>query len=164
MQIARRGYRVLFEREALAYDRAAPSATAELTRKVRTIAGNIQLFASHPWQNRLWLQTWSHKVLRLLSPYALVGAFGANLLLLDEAPYRWSLELQAVFYAAALAGFGWRSSAKTPTVLSVPYAFCFLNCATALAFVRFCSGRQKVTWERAADSAVPPASSTLRSN
>ena len=45
MQIARRGYRVLFEREALAYDQAASSASIELTRKVRTIAGNFQLFA-----------------------------------------------------------------------------------------------------------------------
>jgi cellulose synthase/poly-beta-1,6-N-acetylglucosamine synthase-like glycosyltransferase len=168
MQIARRGYRVLFEREALAYDRAAPSASVELTRKVRTIAGNIQLFANHRWllspfQNRLWFQTWSHKLLRLLSPFALLGAFGANLLLLGEAPYRWSLELQAAFYAAALAGFGRRNSARTSTLLSVPYTFCFLNWATALAFVRFTSGQQSVTWERGPDRAVPPASSTLRS-
>jgi biofilm PGA synthesis N-glycosyltransferase PgaC len=167
MQIARRGYRVLFEREALAYDRAAPSASVELTRKVRTIAGNIQLFSSHHWllnplHNRLWFQTWSHKLLRLLSPFALLGAFGANLLLLGEAPYRWSLELQAAFYAAALAGFGRRNSARTPTLLSLPYTFCLLNWATALAFVRFTSGQQTVTWERGPDRAVPPASSTLR--
>jgi cellulose synthase/poly-beta-1,6-N-acetylglucosamine synthase-like glycosyltransferase len=153
MQIARRGYRVLFEREALAYDRAASSASVELTRKVRTIAGNFQLFASHPWllnpfQNRLWFQTWSHKLLRLLSPLALLGAFSVNLLLLDKAPYRWSLELQAAFYAAALGGFGRRNSARTPTLLSVPYAFCLLNWATVLAFVRFASGQQAVTWER----------------
>jgi biofilm PGA synthesis N-glycosyltransferase PgaC len=158
MQIARRGYRVLLEREALAYDRAAPSASVELTRKVRTIAGNFQLFASHPWllnpfQNRLWFQTWSHKLLRLLSPFALLGAFGANLLLLDQAPYRWSLELQAAFYGAALAGFGRRNAAGTPTLLSVPYGFCFLNWATALAFVRFTSGQQRVTWERGPDCA-----------
>src|SRR5262249_27797650 len=169
MQIARRGYRVVLEREALAYDRAAPITSVELTRKIRTIAGNIQLFANHRWllnpfRNRLWFQTWSHKLLRLLSPFALLGTLGANLLLLDKASYRWSLELQAAFYAAALAGFGWRNAARTSTLLSVPYAFCFLNWATALAFVRFASGRQKVTWERAPDSAVPPAGSTLRSN
>src|SRR5205823_4125925 len=133
-------------------------ASVELTRKVRTIAGNIQLFTSHHWllnplHNRLWFQTWSHKLLRLLSPFALLGAFGANLLLLGEAPYRWSLELQAAFYAAALAGFGRRNSARTPTLLSLPYTFCLLNWATALAFVRFTSGQQTVTWERVPDRA-----------
>ena len=153
MQIARRGYRVLFERDALAYDRPAPTAAAELTRKVRTIAGNFLLFARHPWllnplQNRLWFQTWSHKILRLLSPFALLGALGANLLLLDQSPYRWTLGLQAGFYAAAVGGFFWRNSARTPALLNVPYAFCLLNWATLLGFERFARGRQAVTWEQ----------------
>ncbi len=169
MQIARRGYRVVFEREALAYDQAAPNASSELTRKVRTIAGNFQLFARNSWllnpfQNRLWFQAWSHKLLRLLSPFALLGTFGANLLLLDKAPYQWTLGLQAAFYTAALAGCRWRNSARTPTLLSVPYMFCFLNWATALAFVRFASGQQGVTWERGRDRAVSRAPSTLRSS
>ncbi|HKQ29731.1 MAG TPA: glycosyltransferase family 2 protein, partial [Burkholderiales bacterium] len=43
MQIVRRGYRVIFEPGALAHDRTAAAET-EFTRKVRTIAGNFQLF------------------------------------------------------------------------------------------------------------------------
>jgi biofilm PGA synthesis N-glycosyltransferase PgaC len=154
MQIARRGYRVLFEREARAYDRPAASAAAEQTRKVRTIGGNFVLFVRHPWllsplSNRLWFQTWSHKVFRLLSPFALLGAFAANLLLLDGVLYRWSFAVQAAFYAAALAGYARRNAAGGQTWLSVPYAFCLLNWATVLGFARFAFGRHSAAWERA---------------
>src|SRR5207245_5857395 len=49
LRIARQGYRVLFEPQARAYDRVAPSSQAELTRKVRTLAGNFQLFTRERW-------------------------------------------------------------------------------------------------------------------
>jgi hypothetical protein len=61
MNVVRRGFRVLFEADAVAYDRAATSAREEFTRKVRTIAGNFQLFARERWlfnprRNRLWFK------------------------------------------------------------------------------------------------------------
>ena len=34
--------------------------------------------------------------------------------------------------------------------MSVPYVFCLLNWATTVAFVRFLTGRQRVTWDKAA--------------
>ena len=49
MKIVRQGYRVLFESEARAYDRVVGDGPEEFTRKVRTIAGNFQLFARQPW-------------------------------------------------------------------------------------------------------------------
>jgi cellulose synthase/poly-beta-1,6-N-acetylglucosamine synthase-like glycosyltransferase len=66
MRIARRGYRVLFEPEARAYDQITGGAYREFIRKVRTIAGNFQLIARERWilnplQNRLWFQNISHK-------------------------------------------------------------------------------------------------------
>ena len=73
LRIVRRGYRVLFEPAARAWDRVAASAGEELARKVRTLAGNFQLFVREPWlldprRNRIWLATVSHKGLRLLGP------------------------------------------------------------------------------------------------
>ena len=46
LRIVRRGYRVLFEPAARAWDRVAASAGEELARKVRTLAGNFQLFCA----------------------------------------------------------------------------------------------------------------------
>jgi len=109
MRIVRFGYRVLFEPAARAYDRPATSAGEEFVRKVRTIAGNFQMLARERWmldpfRNRLWLQTLSHKGLRLLGPLLLGTALVTNLLLAGRPLYEWTLLAQGVFYAAALLG------------------------------------------------------------
>jgi cellulose synthase/poly-beta-1,6-N-acetylglucosamine synthase-like glycosyltransferase len=153
MRVVRRGYRVLFEPAARAYDSVATTSREEFTRKVRTIAGNFQLFASERWllsptRNRLWAQTVSHKVLRLASPLFLLVAFAANIALVDVALYRWTLAAQVLFYAAALGGSLLGDGRRVP-LLTVPYVFCLLNYATAVAFSRFLRRQQHVTWERA---------------
>ena len=153
MQVVRQGYRVLFEPRARAYDWIAASASEEFKRKLRTIAGNFQLFLLQPWlldpfANRLWLQTVSPKACRLLSPLGLAVAFVANLLLATDPDYQWLLGCQLLFYGAALLGCFTRRGRRRPFLLNVPYAFCLLNWATVVAFVRLLNGRQHVTWER----------------
>ena len=138
MTIARRGYRVVFEAAARAYDRPAATASQEFRRKVRTIAGTFQLFARGRWllsprHNRLWLQTVSHKGL-----------------LLEKPLYRLSLGAQVVFYVVALIGWLMGDARTRIPFMSVPYVFCLLNWATTVAFVRFLTGRQRVTWDKAA--------------
>lgn len=162
MQIARQGYRVLFEPAARAYDVVAASPQAELTRKVRTIAGNFQLLLRERWllnprANRLWFQTLSHKYCRLIGPLCLALVLASNLLLLEFPFYRAILVLQVLFYAAAVAGHMRRNSAGRSTLMNIAYAFCLLNWATVLGCYRFACGRQQVTWQKA-HHAVPPAS------
>lgn len=152
MRITRRGYRVVFESGARAYDRKAPTAKVEFTRKARTLAGNFQLLVREPWllnpiSNRLWIQTISHKACRLLGPLGLGAVLGANLFLLDRPFYRWMLGAQIALYVAALGGYLFRHSKRRIFVLSVPYAFCLLNWAVVVGFLRYISGRQRVTWE-----------------
>jgi cellulose synthase/poly-beta-1,6-N-acetylglucosamine synthase-like glycosyltransferase len=152
MRIVRRGYRVVFEPGARAYDRVATTAAEELRRKVRTIAGTFQLFARERWlmnpvRNRLWFRTVSHKGLRLLGPLLLAVTFLTNVALVEGPLYRGTLAAQVVFYAAALGGYALRNARRTPFALSAPYVFCLLNWATVLAFLRFVSGRQRVTWD-----------------
>jgi len=150
MRIARRGYRVVFEPLARAYDVAPASPAGEFTRKVRTISGNFQLFARERWLlgfgNPLWLQTVSHKGLRLLTPLLLVLAFLANLLLLDRPLFRLLLLAQLGFYAVAISGHALRG-VKVPG-LAAPYVVCMLACATAVAFFSFVTGQQKITWSK----------------
>lgn len=153
MRIARRGYRVVFEAGACAWDRPAETPRQEFVRKVRTIAGNFQLFAREPWlldprRNRLWLQTVSHKGIRLLGPILLAAALGSNLLLAGRPFYAGTLVAQGLFYAAALLG-ALLGARRGGALLAVPYTVCLLNWATAVAFLRVLTGRQRVTWERA---------------
>jgi cellulose synthase/poly-beta-1,6-N-acetylglucosamine synthase-like glycosyltransferase len=155
MRIARRGYRVLFEPAARAFDRAAASAGDEFLRKVRTIAGNFQLLARERWiwsprANPLWLQTFSHKGLRLASPLLMLGAFATNVALAISGGvvFEALLAAQAGFYSAAALGGALRDARSGFRLLVVPYVVCLLNCATVVAFFRYVTGRQRVTWAR----------------
>jgi cellulose synthase/poly-beta-1,6-N-acetylglucosamine synthase-like glycosyltransferase len=90
--------RVVFSSDALAFDPVAPSGV-ELRRKVRTLAGNYQILRLeprllNPFRNPVWIQYMSHKVGRLLVPYALIALLVTSALLAAMSP----------FYAAAFAG------------------------------------------------------------
>lgn len=154
MQIVRRGYRVLFDSKAVAYDHVSASPENEFRRKVRTIAGNYLLFSRHPWllnplRNRLWFQTVSHKFCRLLGPACLLALLIANLLLVELLLYRGFLLLQVLFYLAGIAGHLLRNAPRKHMLLTVPHAFCLLNWSTTVGFWRFMRGEQQVTWAQA---------------
>jgi cellulose synthase/poly-beta-1,6-N-acetylglucosamine synthase-like glycosyltransferase len=156
MQIVRQGFRVLFESRAVASEPLSDSPAVEFRRKVRTIAGNFQLLVQHPWllnpfANRLWLQTISHKLFRLLCPAFLVLLLIANLMLLEFLFYQVTFLLQVLFYTAALVAHLAPQVSKKSALLSVPHAFCLLNWSTVAGFSRFISGRQQVTWTRIHD-------------
>jgi hypothetical protein len=153
MRIVRKGYRVLFEPQARAYDRQAHSDRHEFARKTRTIAGNFQLlwlerWLLSPWRNRLWWQTMSHKVLRLLLPVCYAAAFVANLFLLQHEFFRWALAAQVLVMALALIGGLAPAVRRALPVVAMPYAVGFLSWATVVGFARFVSGQQGGTWER----------------
>jgi len=155
MRIARRGYRVLFEPRARAYDRAARVPAEELTRKVRTIAGNFQLFARERWlldpfRNRLWVQTMSHKFLRLGSPALLIMLLLSCVAISTRSSiYGAALGAQALFYALASIGYAQKGQRTRLSVCSGAYVFCLLNVATVLAAVEFFAASQNVLWKRA---------------
>ena len=157
VRIARRGYQVVFEPAAKAFDIAPPTAHAEFVRKVRTIGGTFQLFARERWLlnprlNPLWFETVSHKALRLALPILLGALLVSNLALLDWWPYRVTMAAQAAFYAAAIAGCGHRSGRAL--ILKLPYTMCLLSWATVLGFIRFVTDHQHVTWDRITSSDV----------
>ena len=125
MRVVLRGYRVVFEPAARAYDIAATDAGAELRRKVRTLAGNFQLLAYEPRLlvpavNPVWLQFVSHKLGRLLVPYALLAILASSAVLArTSVVYAAVFGVQLVFYG--LAGYGaWldRRTRVTPETVS----------------------------------------------
>lgn len=110
MRIVLRGYRVVFDGTALAFDETAKDVAVETQRKVRTLAGNFQLLALEPRLlvpgiNPVWLQFMSHKVGRLAVPYALMAVFVSSAWL---APGSWlyaaALAAQLSFYGLAVYG------------------------------------------------------------
>ena len=114
------GRRVVFTDRAKAFDRAALSSEAEARRKVRTLAGNVQLLWLEPrllmpFVNPVWLQFYSHKLGRLAVPYALLTLMTSSIALASQhAFYAAVLAGQCAFYL--LAGYGacleWRTSVR----------------------------------------------------
>ena len=106
------GWRVVFEERARAFDRASADAAAESRRKVRTLAGNYQILMQEPrllvpFRNPVWVQYVSHKIGRLLVPWALVAWFVSSAaLLFDGWIYGVAFGVQALFYGLAAYG-GW---------------------------------------------------------
>jgi len=98
---------------------------AEGRRKLRTLAGNYQILWLEPrlllpWRNRIWLQYVSHKIGRLVVPYALLAFFGASIeLAARSAGYAAVLGAQCLFYL--LAGYGaWLDRQEHVEVVPVP--------------------------------------------
>jgi poly-beta-1,6-N-acetyl-D-glucosamine synthase len=109
----------VFNDEAIAFDRAAADADAEQRRKVRTLAGNVQILGMEPrllvpFVNPVWLQYVSHKLGRLVVPYCLLTLFAASVALAAEhAVYAVALAAQCGWYL--LGGYGaWLDSRSRP--------------------------------------------------
>lgn len=148
MRLRLRGRRVLFSEEAVAYDQAFDDAR-EFGRKVRTLAGNYQIFARmpallSPLANPSWFETVSHKVMRLVCPWALVALFVVSLAGLQASGgamgWRVLTAAQLGFYGLALLGRRagrWAGVART---------FLVMHVAALVGLWRFARGTQKVTW------------------
>jgi cellulose synthase/poly-beta-1,6-N-acetylglucosamine synthase-like glycosyltransferase len=164
MQIAVRGYRILHDPAALAFDPQPLEPAAERVRKRRTLAGNFQMLFRYPaWllpgRNRLWWQLISHKYLRVIAPVFLALVFFANLALVAVPFYRAIFAAQCACYALAVLGLifpGMRNRA-----FALPAGFVLLNASAVLGFLHYLRGGAELSqWDRPmavdAPEATPP--------
>ncbi|HXO33720.1 MAG TPA: glycosyltransferase family 2 protein [Candidatus Acidoferrales bacterium] len=151
LQVVRQGRRVVFESRARAWDSPDLGGGLEFARKVRTLSGNYQLVQLMPWvlsgQNPVLLRFVSHKLLRLVVPFALAAMLISSLWL--RAPlYRMALVLQLAFYGLALLALARLLKAGIlGRAANVAATFVLLNTAAVIAFANFVVGR-KAAWSR----------------
>ena len=152
MQAVRAGYRVVFDTRAHAYDQASKSPAQERLRKVRTLAGNYQLMAMKPWLllpfvNPIFVQFVSHKVLRLVAPFAMAALLLANATLAaGPAAFAIFLAIQLVGYALPLVGRMVPAVAQM-RVTKLASAFVLLNGYAVLGLLQFLSNRDAHLWQ-----------------
>ncbi|HEX4602554.1 MAG TPA: glycosyltransferase family 2 protein [Candidatus Angelobacter sp.] len=152
LQAIRKGYRVVFEDRALAYEETTQSTSEEFSMRVRVVTRAMRGLLSvsdllQPWKFA-WpaFQLWSHKIMRWMVPLFLIVLFAANSMLLDVPLYRAALGLQLFFYAAAVLNMllplhrQWKP-------LGIPLFFCTLNAAALVSMIEICRGRKYVTWQ-----------------
>jgi poly-beta-1,6-N-acetyl-D-glucosamine synthase len=151
MQVVRLGKRVIFEPGARAWDSPNQGTNREFSRKVRTLSGNYQLVQMAPWllssENPLRFRFVSHKLLRLVVPFALIVIFVTSLWLPGPL-YRTVLWLQLAFYGLSLAALvRMPRNGLLGRVADAACTFVLLNTAALVAFGNFVSGRG-VVWSR----------------
>ncbi|MDD4861198.1 MAG: glycosyltransferase family 2 protein [Candidatus Omnitrophica bacterium] len=153
LAIISQGYRAVFESEARAFDRPSEEGREEFTRKVRTLAGNFQLFVQfphlfHPFKSPVAWQFFSHRLLRVTAPFFLILLFVINLFLVTQPFYLICFVLQSLFYGVA-AGEAMKKGRNKRGIGYIAYTFCLLNAAAFAGFFRFLRGGQKAAWQKA---------------
>lgn len=151
LQLRLKGKKLLLEEAAVALDDAFED-EREKGRKVRTLAGNFQLFEKlpallSPVKNPIFLETFSHKLLRLAGP-VLLGTLAAGTIhgalfgktFLERAAMRALLAGEVGFVVLAALG------PKAGSAGRLARTFVVLNTAAVEGFLRYVRGRQEVTW------------------
>jgi cellulose synthase/poly-beta-1,6-N-acetylglucosamine synthase-like glycosyltransferase len=135
-----RGYRVIFDPKAIAYDYPADEGV-EFRRRLRTLAGLWQLCIRMPelftGANRMRLHFLSHKFSRLAIPWAVL-LVGASTLALHASPFR-NMLLTAEAFPVALALVDVLVPRKSPLkrVTSPARTFLSMNAAALLSTMAF---------------------------
>ena len=150
--VVRKGYRVVFEDRAMAYEETTRSPKEEFAMRVRVVTRGIRGFLSvgqlfnlfkYPW---ISFQLFSHKIMRWLVPFLLPVLFIATLLLQHHLIYRLLFIAQLAFYSLALSAFAlplhrvWKP-------LTIPLYFCTINIAVVWSVVEVLRGRKYVVWQ-----------------
>lgn len=153
LRIVVRGYRGIFDPEAVCYERTAASFAGEFRRKVRIVNRSLRAVMRSPQAlNPLRVGVFAfqlgiHKVLRWFAPFLLIAAFFANLWLAvnDRAEYRALLALQCAFYGMALLrplkGIG----GLKPVYLAS--YFCLMNLAALQGVLGCLLGTRIAVWQ-----------------
>jgi hypothetical protein len=166
LQIILKGFRGVYEPTAICYESAGGSFEKEFRRKVRIVSRSFNAVRRAwpvllPWnQFRHWACLVSHKLLRWMAPFFLIGLAVSTTLLWSDVLYRVAGLLQLSFYALGL--IGWLTKGKGPRFIYLPYYFCVVNLASFLGLLKSSGGSLSSTWQTvrqdegmAADSSNP---------
>ncbi len=151
MAILRSGRRIILEPAAAVYDISQEDLGGEKKRKIRTLTGNFQSFSRNSWlfspkANPIFFQFVSHKVFRLLVPYAMAVVLVTSLFL-PGLFFRLAVVAQMLFYMGGIAGL-LRPALFSHRVFSFIAVFIELNWAAVVALKKFLDGSFEVKWEK----------------
>ena len=152
MRILQKGYKVIFDREAISIEDTGQNVKEEFIRRVRIGAGNFQSFFLMPYllnplRGKIFFLYVSHKVLRWFSPMIFLILLISNVLLFNEFPYNIFGYMQAGFYGIAVIGALFTKMHITLPLISSIYHFVSMNIAVLFGFFRYLRGIKSAVWE-----------------
>ncbi len=153
-EIHLQGLRTVYEPDAISMEDTNKRGHDELKMRIRVISQTLR--ALNKYQEVFSLsrhgmfafQMISHKALRYLVPFLLVGALAVNWLLISESPIYYSFFLgQVAFYFSAFVGWVAERLKIKIGPLAIPYYFVLVNVASIGGIIRFINGGTQVVWE-----------------
>jgi len=154
LDVVLQGYKVTYASDAIAYDFPPSSAKGELKTRIRQTSKNF-IGTLKRWEWKGWIQhpfvSWgllSHKILRWLTPFFMLGAFLSNLLLLDKGTfYQVIFAMQVLFYLAALLGLMGELVKKKLPIASTIFNFCVASTGMGIGVIKGLLGKAPVTYK-----------------
>lgn len=145
LSIIRQGYRSVLDPLADVYDTWPTIIDHEFKRKVRTLAGNFQLFHLAPWMlspgNPVLFRLFSHKVMRLAVPYLMLMLLVSSLALSGGSiAFTIFAALQLFFWLIAIAALRFRFSV-VHRAASAASALLVLNVAAVSGLYKYIFSR-----------------------
>lgn len=163
MQVLRKGFNIAYRPEAKSFELTSATAKDEFERRARSTAGRYEAIRMIPlgmWFRRpviMW-QYVSHKIFRLILPFAMLLALVTNLILviyppehtlvMTQSKLKALLGLQFAFYAIAVVGSLSHLKGPLGKLLYLPTFIVSSNLAGISGFFRHILKRQKATWRR----------------
>jgi len=153
LEIFKNGHRVIYEKEALCFEKSSKGITAEFRRKVRIIVRGLRGLAFekallNPLKYGLMsFQLISHKLLRWFLPLFLITLILANFFLISSPFFLVLFWLQIILYLFAFLGFVLDKFNVEFKLFYLPLYFCTINLAALVALVKFAKGEKKVVWQ-----------------
>ena len=149
----RTGCEIVYDCEAVAVEETPPDVGSEFHRRARIGAGGYQSIGMlwrllDPRRGWVAFAFFSHKVLRWLCPFFLVGALATNVALAGDPTYRALLVAQVGFYAAAFVMALVPARVRVLRPLRLTTMFVGMNAALFVGFLRWIRGRQGGAWRR----------------
>ncbi len=154
LQIIAKGYRGIFDADAICYEQTAGNFDKEGRRKQRIVNRSFSGLLKNktvlnPFKFGFFsFEILSHKLLRWLIPFfILFAAVGITILAqMNIEFFQWLLLLGIVFSWLVLSGKFLKDQAVCPSVLLVPYYFYLVNINSMKGVLQSLHGNVQITW------------------
>ena len=151
-EVASQGYAVVYEPDAIAYERSTYFFREEFSRKRRIVVRGLTGYSHlrHNFGGGLrTFQFISRKLMRWWVGMALPVVYVANVFLLNEPFFMVFFILQNIFYIFASIGAILRRGHVRTKIFFIPFYFVMVNAAALAAIFTFLSGGRLSSWEKA---------------
>ena len=151
LQIAAKGYRVVFDPEVVVEEMSSSTHAGELRMRTRIAIRNVTGLAAfgkflNPRYGFAAYQLLVHKYLRVLCWLPMVIALFTNVLLRNVPPYNYFLVAHLAVYALALIGYINERKGVRSRFTYLFYYFVLLNYACMVGLMNYVRGIRRPTW------------------